>query len=390
MAQVDTVEFGKRFFGDPDELYRTLRREAPVVRANTPMGLPAWVVTRYEDARPALNDSRLSKDAARFGEILERSSVEQERRGQFADSLARHMLNTDPPDHTRLRKLVNKAFTARRVERLRPRVEEITARAARRHGREAEREGIVDLLDTFAFPLPITVICELLGIPTKTRTRSARGRTRCCRTDAGGGSPRRRGDGAVPHRAVEDKRGTRATTSCPRSCTRELGRPARPPRLTSMAFLLLVAGHETTVNLIGNGVLALLRNPDQLALLRERPEPGARRGRGVPALRRPGQPGDLPLHRGAGRARRHADPGRRGGAVADRGQPRPRAFRDPTRSTSPATPPGTSRSATASTTASARRWPGWSSRSRSAPCSRGSLASRWLVAPPSSAGGSPP
>ena len=271
MAQVDTVEFGKRFFGDPDELYRTLRREAPVVRANTPMGLPAWVVTRYEDARPALNDSRLSKDAARFGEILERSSVEQERRGQFADSLARHMLNTDPPDHTRLRKLVNRAFTGRAIARMRPRIEEIAHGLADGMAAKAEREGTVDLLDEFAFPLPMTVISELLGVP-----EGERDEFRAWSNTVLSAAPQeeRFAAGAAMAqfftRLVADK-GANPGEDMLSAIVRasEDGDTLSAGEATSMAFLLLVAGHETTVNLIGNGVLALLRHPDQLALLRE-------------------------------------------------------------------------------------------------------------------------
>ena len=270
MAQVETVEFGKRFFGDPDELYRTLRREAPVVRVNTPMGLPAWVVTRYEDARPALNDSRLSKDAARFGEILERSSVEQERRGQFADSLARHMLNTDPPDHTRLRKLVNRAFTGRAIARMRPRIEEIAHGLADGMAAKAEREGTVDLLDEFAFPLPMTVISELLGVP-----EGERDEFRAWSNTVLSAAPQeeRFAAGAAMAqfftRLVADK-GANPGEDMLSAIVRasEDGDTLSAGEATSMAFLLLVAGHETTVNLIGNGVLALLRHPDQLALLR--------------------------------------------------------------------------------------------------------------------------
>ena len=139
MLQTGTVVLGDRFFADPDELYRTLRRDAPVVRVSTPMGLQAWMVTRYADARPALNDPRLSKDTSRFAEILERRSVAPERRMQFAESLAGHMLNSDPPDHTRLRKLVNRAFTVRAIARMRPRIEEIAHGLADRMAETAAR-----------------------------------------------------------------------------------------------------------------------------------------------------------------------------------------------------------------------------------------------------------
>ncbi|MEU7814898.1 cytochrome P450 [Pseudonocardia sp. NPDC049154] len=273
-AETRVVELDGKFFDDPDALYRTLRREAPVVRVNTPMGLQAWVVTRYADARPALNDPRLSKDGTRFAEILERRSVAPERRMQFADSLAGHMLNTDPPDHTRLRKLVNRAFTVRAIARMRPRIEEIARGLADRMAAKAAREGTVDLLDEFAYPLPMTVICELLGVPEGERD-DFRGWTTTLLSAA---PPEERGAAAAAMaeflaRLVADKAanpGEDMLSAIVKAS--EDGDTLSAREATSMAFLLLVAGHETTVNLIGNGTLALLRHPDQLALLRADPD----------------------------------------------------------------------------------------------------------------------
>jgi cytochrome P450 len=273
MTQADIVELGDRFFADPDELYRTLRREAPVVQVSTPMGLQAWVVTRYHDVRPALNDPRLSKDASRFADILERRSVAPERRVQFADSLAGHMLNSDPPDHTRLRKLVNRAFTVRAIARMRPRIEEIAHGLADRMATKAAREGTVDLLDEFAYPLPMTVICELLGVPEGERD-DFRGWSNTLLSAA---PPEERTVAAVAMaefltRLVADKSahpGEDMLSAVVKAS--EDGDTLSAREATSMAFLLLVAGHETTVNLIGNGALALLRHPDQLALLRADP-----------------------------------------------------------------------------------------------------------------------
>jgi cytochrome P450 len=162
----EPIELGEDFLADPHTLYRVLRDERPVARAVTPLGLRVWLVTRHADAREALNDPRLSKDGGRFMELLDRHSVAPEKRMAFADSLAGHMLNSDPPDHTRLRKLVNRAFTVRAISRMRPRIEAIAgALADDIEARAAAGDGTVDLLDTFAFPLPMTVICELLGVP---------------------------------------------------------------------------------------------------------------------------------------------------------------------------------------------------------------------------------
>ena len=196
-------------------------------------------------------------------------------RSYFA-ALDLHMLNSDPPDHERLRKLVNKAFTARRVERLRPRITAITARLLEdmpaHGGRKVQPE--VDLLASFAFPLPITVICELLGIPVGDRDDF------------------RTWSATIVSNAAAPEVFQAHTTAMVRYFMALLAAKRREPgddllsaliaardeedslsenELVSMAFLLLVAGHETTVNLIASGVLALLLNPAELARLRAEP-----------------------------------------------------------------------------------------------------------------------
>ena len=151
-----TVEhLGTEYFQDPYAVHARLRAQRPVSRVIMPGGTPAWLVTGYAEARAALADPRLRKMP--LGWHPEPDSI-------FA-ALDVHMLNSDPPDHERLRRLVNKAFTARRVERLRPRITSITTELL--DDMSARRE--VDLLASFAFPLPITVICELLGVPVADR-----------------------------------------------------------------------------------------------------------------------------------------------------------------------------------------------------------------------------
>jgi cytochrome P450 len=261
MTQAAAVELGERFFRDPHELYRTLRREAPVTRVSTREGLQAWVVTRYEDARPALNDPRLSKDTSRFHET------------PAAAFFAGHMLNSDPPDHTRLRKLVSRAFTVRAIARMRPRIEEIAQELADRMAAKAAGGGTVDLLDEFAFPLPMTVICELLGVPEGERD-DFRGWSNTILSEA----PPEEHAAAIEamadflSRLVAEK-GAHPGEDMLSAIVKasEDGDALSAQEATSMAFLLLVAGHETTVNLIGNGALALLRHPDQLAALRSDP-----------------------------------------------------------------------------------------------------------------------
>jgi len=186
------------------------------------------------------------------------------------------MLNADPPDHTRLRKLVGKAFTMRTIARLRPRIEQVAAGLA---DAMAAAGPSVDLLDEFAFPLPMTVICEILGVP-QGRREEFRDWSNTLLSGAGD-EERGAAAGAMAQflsQLVADKAanpGDDMLSDIVRAS--EDGDTLSPGETTAMAFLLLVAGHETTVNLIGNGMLALLRHPDQRARLREDPDliPGA-------------------------------------------------------------------------------------------------------------------
>ena len=266
-ATVAREELGEEFLQDPHALNRRLRAEGPVRPVVLPRGLKVWVVTRYPDVRAALADNRLHKDSRHIDDLFERHSTNSERFVGGGESLVGHMLNSDPPDHERLRRLVNKAFTARRIEQLRPRIEEITASLVAGIGPTAE----VDLLDTFAFPLPITVICELLGVPTEDRDDF---RTWSNILISGGVEP-----GVMQQAAIDMAGYLSNSIAAKRTDPGEDMMSAlvaahddddrlSHDELIAMAFLLLVAGHETTVNLIANGVLALIENPEQLAALR--------------------------------------------------------------------------------------------------------------------------
>ena len=262
MTQANAVveHLGADYFSDPYSVHARLRAQRPVAQVIMPGGAPAWLITGYAQARAALTDPRLRK--LPVGWRPDPDSI--------LASLDLHMLNLDPPDHERLRKLVSKAFTARRVEELRPRITAITG--ALLDDMSTRRE--VDLLAAFAFPLPITVICELLGVPAADRDQfRAWSATIVADTvspevfqaDAGAMvgyfqtllAARRRepaGDllsALITARDEEDR--------------------LSENELLSMAFLLLVAGHETTVNLIASGMLALLLNPGELARLRADP-----------------------------------------------------------------------------------------------------------------------
>ena len=260
---------GADYFQDPYSVHARLRAQRPVTRVIMPGGTPVWMITGYTEARAALADPRLSKRWP--GWHPEPDSI--------IATMDLHMLNTDPPDHGRLRRLVNKAFTARQVERLRPRITAITAGqlddmadqgAQRGQGVHSE----VDLLASFAFPLPITVICELLGVPPADRD------------DFRVWSATIVSDIPAPEvfhaHATAMARYFMALLAAKRQQPRDdllsalLAARDDEDRLSenelvSMAFLLLVAGHETTVNLIASGVLALLLNPAELARLRADP-----------------------------------------------------------------------------------------------------------------------
>ena len=253
-----TVEYlGAEYFQDPDSVHARLRAQRPVSAVIMPGGTPVWLVTGYAEARAALADPRLHKTAPGW----------QPAPDSIFAALDRHMLNSDPPDHERLRRLVNKAFTTRRVELLRPRIAAITASLL--DDMAGQRD--VDLLASFAFPLPITVICELLGIPVADRD------------DFRAWSSIMISDTATPAAyeaaATAMVRYFLALLAAKRHepaddllsaliLAREDGDRLSENELVSMAFLLLVAGHETTVNLIGSGMLALLLNPAEMSRLR--------------------------------------------------------------------------------------------------------------------------
>ncbi|WP_095981672.1 cytochrome P450 family protein [Melittangium boletus] len=254
---------------NPLPLYARMRQEAPVVRVVDPyFKLPVWVVSRYKDAVELLRDSRFTKDQSKLPE----DSLPRQMRNDTMAALNRHMLMADPPDHTRLRTLVSKAFTPRRVEALRPRVTAITERLLD----GVKKQGSVDLLSAFAFPLPVTVIAEMLGVPAEDQARFHEWTTLIVNPPLDGDLGPLRAAGMqflLYFRDLMEKR-----RSDPRDdlltalvSAEEQGDRLTTEELVGMLFLLLVAGHETTVNLIGNGVWALLRHPEQLERLRKNP-----------------------------------------------------------------------------------------------------------------------
>ena len=254
---------GADYFQDPYSVHARLRAQRPVTPVIMPGGAPVWLITGYAEARAALADPRLSKHVP--GWHPEPDSI-------FA-SLDLHMLNSDPPDHERLRKLVNKAFTARRVERLRPRITAIAAGLLDDMSAQRDRPE-VDLLASFAFPLPITVICELLGVPVADRDDFRAWSATIVSNTASPGAYQADATAMIRYfisLLAAKRRDPADDLLSALIAARDEEDKLSENELVSMAFLLLVAGHETTVNLIGNGMLALLLNPGELARLRADP-----------------------------------------------------------------------------------------------------------------------
>ncbi len=267
MGDVRFNPMDPEFIADPYPTYHRLRAEDPVHRS--PLGF--WVLTRYEDVVTALRDPRLAKEAI--------AAVIAARYGAAMPAMGLSMLDRDPPDHTRLRGLVNKAFTPRVVEGLRPHIQKIVDGLLAR----VEGVGSMDLIEEFAYPLPVIVICQMLGVPVEDRERFkewgldiARGLDAILLppdSDVAQRSAAARRALADYFRALIAERRTspRGDLLSALIAAEEAGDKLSEDELLATCILLLVAGHETTVNLIGNGTLALLRHPDQLRRLREDP-----------------------------------------------------------------------------------------------------------------------
>ncbi|MGA4849342.1 cytochrome P450 family protein [Streptomyces sp. G5(2025)] len=260
--------FTWEFATDPYPVYAWLRENSPVHRTTLPSGVEAWLVTRYADARQALADQRLSKNPAHHDEPAHakgKTGIPGERKAE----LMTHLLNIDPPDHTRLRLLVSKAFTPRRVAEFAPRVQELTDDLIDAF----VAKGEADLIHEFAFPLPIYAICDLLGVPREDQDDFRDWAGMMIRH---GGGPR----GGVA-RSVKKMRGYLAELIHRKRLdpgddlisglirASDHGEHLTENEAAAMAFILLFAGFETTVNLIGNGMYALLTHPEQRARLQE-------------------------------------------------------------------------------------------------------------------------
>lgn len=268
--------FHPEFRSDPYPTYHRLRREAPVFFSPV---LRSWILTRHRDVLRVLGDDRFSVERER-SELFRKMDLLGGLHPEFAEAVRRNLLMLDPPDHTRLRRLVSRAFTPRRIDALRPRVAALASDLLDAfEGREE-----VDLVGELAWPLPVAVIAELLGVPQADRQQFREW------SDAltalldplqaqGGMAP---AESAYFELAAYFREALRERRARPRedlltalACADEEGDRLREAEVLSLCMLLLAAGHETTTNLLANAVLAFLRFPDQRRRLREDPAEAA-------------------------------------------------------------------------------------------------------------------
>ncbi len=265
--------YGPEFKADPFLTYAKMRTTDPVCYQPGMDGDSMfWFVTGFEEAETVLRDhKRFVKNWRNTRTPAELAKLEPQ--PEFWQLLDNHMLNTDSPDHTRLRALVNKAFTARMSSNMRGRVQAIADELLD----AVQEQGQMDLIDQYAFPIPIVVICDLLGIPVGDRERFR------AWTNAFLEPTFSKEDAQEAQRLLieftdylreifdERRRLPQEDLITGLVQAEEAGDTLSEPELFSMVVLLIVAGHETTVNLIGNGTLALLQHPDQMALLKQDP-----------------------------------------------------------------------------------------------------------------------
>jgi hypothetical protein len=274
-ADLDRALASDAFFADPYPTYARFRAEAPVHRSET---TGAWMLFHYDDVAATLKDHRRFGSAGRFRAVIDRLPTDW---GADAALLREHfsvgLIASDPPDHNRMRGLMNRAFTPRVVEALRPRVVEIVGGLLD----AAAAKGGIDIVADLAFPLPAIVIAELFGAPVEDRDRFKKWTGGIMRFQ-GTGAPSRE-DVAASRAALADMRGYIAALADERRrrpsddllgrlvAAEAEGEKLSEGELLATCVTLLTAGHETTTNLIASGVHLLLRHPAQLARLRAEP-----------------------------------------------------------------------------------------------------------------------
>lgn len=260
------------FMQRPYEILARYREAGRVHHVIFPHGADVWLVTRYDDVRQLLSDPRVSKDGRRMNELFARHTGVAFEEGEhvsvgFDDELSQHMLNSDPPRHTRLRGLTNKAFTLRTMEAFRPRMGQLCDELLD----PLEGRDDIDLVAEFAMPLPIINICDLLGIPFDDRDSFRRWAVEL----VGAGQPAEVVEQASKNVVEYANAAINAKRANPDEDLvsallrgKDDGERLTQQELVAMIFLFTVAGHITSQHTISNGVLNLLTHPEQMARLR--------------------------------------------------------------------------------------------------------------------------
>ena len=262
MEQIKIADLARpQFKANPYPFYARLRANTPIC-PTTLLRQPTWLVTRYADVFAVLKDERFVKDWPPRTRWLHRVS----------GPVTRHMLNKDGPDHTRLRTLVHKAFTPSLVERLRERIQTVCDELLN----ELATNRRIDLISGYALPLPLTIIAELLGVPPENRRRFHSLTRSSLAASSSIGVLRSLPDQRLLMRHLRKlielrRRDPRNDLTTALVQAEEEGDKLSEEELVGMIMLLLIAGYETTVNLIGNGALALIQHPEQRELLLKNP-----------------------------------------------------------------------------------------------------------------------
>ncbi|MNO14160.1 Cytochrome P450 [compost metagenome] len=266
-SEVDYLN--QSFIQQPFPVYEKLRKEDPVHRFLLPSGHYAWLITRYDDAVEILQDPRFVTNSP----FLENAQGTEETHQEI---ISRNLLSVTPEDHRRLRRLIQKAFTPRMIERLRGRIEEISNQLLDQVVDHGKRE--MDLIEDYAFPLPIIVICEMLGVPLQDQDKF-RGWSNIIMEGFNNPLMNEQSDEVMKAFVnylqgliAERRHNLQEDLISDLISVEEEGDVLSEQELYALVFVLIIAGHETTVNLIGNGMLALLENPEQKQLLLSQPE----------------------------------------------------------------------------------------------------------------------
>jgi cytochrome P450 len=264
--------FSPSFFTDPYPTYHALRATDPI---HWDTRLDAWVLTRYVDVAAAANDARLSRAYTDLEHVRQELSASgRESVSPLYQLLSKMMLFSDPPSHTRLRALANRAFTPRIVDGMRPRIQHVVDELL---DAVADHRQL-DVIAHLAYPLPVTIIMELLGLPLEERADFKRWSDDVIAFSAGGGDPDRAAHSAqelthwITRLAAERRRAPREDLLSALVAAEEHGERLSGEELVANMVLLLMNGHETTTFMIANAVRALLLHPDQLHALRDEPD----------------------------------------------------------------------------------------------------------------------